>query len=128
MRCWLVPLTLMAVAAPAQATPAECQQQLCWQVAPTVCVSNQRSEHCALTFNLRWSSSAPLSVCAELSDEQLQCWHQQQSGELTHQIVLAGPQQLALLVDGKTRLVEQLSVLSRQPDRRKRLVAPWSVF
>ena len=127
MRCWLGSLTLLlALISPARA--AQCQQQLCWQVEPTVCVSNQSTEQCALTFNLRWSSVDPLSVCAELSDEPLQCWHQQKSGELTHQIVLAGPQQLALRVDGKTRLVEQLSVLSRQPDRRKRLVAPWSVF
>jgi len=106
----------------------QCTAQLCWQVEPTVCVSDQTERQCALTFNLRWTSQQPLSVCAELSDEPLQCWVGQTSGQLSHQTLLAGPLQLQLRVDGETKLAKQLSVLSRQPARRKRLVAPWSVF
>lgn len=106
----------------------QCTAQLCWQVEPTVCISEQTAGACNLTFRLRWTSQQPLSVCAELSDQPLQCWVSQTSGQLTHQTLLAGPSQLQLSVDGETKLAKQLSVLSRQPARRKRLVAPWSVF
>lgn len=119
---------LLVVSSCAVAQNEQCTPQLCWQVEPTVCISDQTEGQCALQFNLRWSSQQPLSVCAELSDEPLQCWVGQTSGQLTYQTVLAGPSQLQLSVDGETKLEKQLSVLSRQPARRKRLVAPWSVF
>ncbi len=119
---------LLIISGAAIAQNEQCTPQLCWQVEPTVCVSDQTEGQCALTFNLRWNSQRPLSVCAELSDEPLQCWVGQTSGQLSHQTVLAGPLELQLSVDGETKLAKQLSVLSRQPARRKRLVAPWSVF
>ena len=119
---------LLVVSGGAVAQNDQCTPQLCWQVEPTVCISDQTNGQCDLTFNLRWNSQQPLSVCAELSDEPLYCWVGQTSGQLTHQTLIAGPQQLQLSVDGETKLAKQLSVLSRQPARRKRLVAPWSVF
>lgn len=123
-----VVIVLLTLSCCAVAQNEQCTPELCWQVEPTVCISDQTEGPCALTFNLRWQSQQPLSVCAELSEQPLQCWVSQTSGQLTHQTVLAGASQLQLSVDGETKLAKQLSVLSRQPARRKRLVAPWSVF
>lgn len=105
-----------------------CDQSLCWQVEPVVCIANQQDDNCQLDFRLSWQHPQPVSVCAELGGQQLQCWRQQTSGQLSYQAQLEGPDQLQLSVDGKPRLTQQLSVLSRQPGRKRRLVAPWSVF
>ena len=107
---------------------AQCDRALCWQVQPVVCIANQTADSCALDFQLSWQHPQPISVCAELAGQSLHCWQQQTSGRLQYQAQLDGPGQLHLLVDGKMRLSRQLSVLSRQPDRKRRLVAPWSVF
>jgi hypothetical protein len=115
----------MVHAAPAD---TQCDQALCWQVQPVVCIANQTADRCQLDFQLSWQHPQPISVCAALAGESLHCWQQQTSGQLLYQAQLDGPSQLNLMVDGKPRLTRQLSVLSRQPERKRRLVAPWSVF
>lgn len=113
-----------------QAAPTDtaCDRTLCWQVQPVVCIANQTADSCQLDFQLSWQHPQPISVCAELAGQSLHCWQQQTSGQLQYQAQLRGPDQLHLMVDGKPRLTRKLSVLSRQPDRKRRLVAPWSVF
>ena len=123
---WLI--LLVHTAAQAAPADAQCDQTLCWQIAPVVCVANQKSDSCQLDFRLSWQHSEPVSVCAELAGQPLHCWQQQTSGQLRYQAQLAGPGQLQLSVNGEPRLTQQLSVLSRQPGRKRRLVAPWSVF
>lgn len=130
-RCWL-PLLWLAVCRAGAAVPdpsqQHCSNQLCWQIEPTVCIADQSTDSCKLDFQLSWQSATPVSVCAELAGQSLHCWQQQASGQLRHQTELEGPILLSLHSDGKTVLTQELSVLSRQPNRRKRLVAPWSVF
>lgn len=123
---WLV--LCPAAAAVAEPAQSHCNSQLCWQIEPTVCIAEQSSDSCKLDFQLSWHSSTPVSVCAELAGQSLHCWQQQASGRLRHQTELDGPTLLSLHSDGKQVLTQELSVLSRQPNRRKRLVAPWSVF
>lgn len=112
----------------AHAQSGQCTSQLCWQIEPTVCVSDNSASPCPLTFSLHWQSKLPAAVCAELAGESLKCWTNQSAGELTHQTLLTEPLLLQLSINGEIQLRQQLSLLSRQPARRKRLVAPWSVF
>ena len=107
---------------------AQCDQTLCWQIAPVVCVANQKSDSCQLDFRLSWQHPEPISLCAELEGLPLHCWQQQTSGELSYQAQIEGSALLLLRSDGQPRLSRELSVLSRQPARKRRLVAPWSVF
>ncbi|WP_031570092.1 DUF3019 domain-containing protein [Rheinheimera texasensis] len=123
---WLILLVhTVAQAAPAD---AQCDQTLCWQIAPVVCIANQKSDSCQLDFRLSWQHPEPISLCAELEGLSLHCWQQQTSGELSYQAQIEGSAQLLLRSDGHPRLSRELSVLSRQPARKRRLVAPWSVF
>ncbi len=123
---WLILLVhTVAQAAPAD---AQCDQTLCWQIAPVVCIANQKSDSCQLDFRLSWQHPEPISLCAELEGLSLHCWQQQTSGELSYQAQIEGSALLLLRSDGQPRLSRELSVLSRQPARKRRLVAPWSVF
>ncbi|WP_306523300.1 DUF3019 domain-containing protein [Rheinheimera sp.] len=109
------------------ATP--CAQILCWQVAPTVCLLDQQQNSCQLPLQLNWQSPRPMSICAYLNNLQLTCWSATQQGQLQQQLPLEGPAQLELRdMQQQVLLQQQLTVLSRQPERRRRLVAPWSVF
>jgi len=114
--------------AQAASIDTQCDQALCWQIAPVVCVADHRSDRCQLDFRLSWQHPEPISLCAELEGQSLHCWQQQTSGELSYQVQLEGPSLLHLKAGSETRLTRQLSVLSRQPERKRRLVAPWSVF
>lgn len=112
----------------AQAASA-CTQMLCWQVAPTVCLLDQQQNSCLLPLQLDWQSAQPLSACAYLDNLQLKCWSASQQGQLQQQLPLTGPAHLELRdMQQQVLLQQQVTVLSRQPERRRRLVAPWSVF
>ena len=128
MRCALWLTLLVHTVAQAAPADAQCDQTLCWQIAPVVCVANQKSDSCQLDFRLSWQHPEPISLCAELKGLPLHCWQQQTSGELSYQAQIEGSALLLLRSDGQPRLSRELSVLSRQPARKRRLVAPWSVF
>ena len=112
----------------AEATPA-CSQNICWQVAPSVCLQDKQQNECQLPLQLSWQSQSPLSLCAYLDEQELACWSAKQQGTLQQALTLEGPASLELRdVQQQVLLQQQLTVLSRQPERRRRLVAPWSVF
>lgn len=112
----------------AMPTPA-CPHAWCWQVTPTTCVVNQQGEHCRLELSLVWQSQELQNVCVYLDQQQLSCWSNQQQGQLQATLPLQGPALLQLRNHQSQVLLSQhLYVLSRQPERRRRLVAPWSVF
>lgn len=106
-----------------------CTQNICWQVAPSVCLQDQQQNNCQLPLQLYWQSQSPLSLCAYLDEQELACWSAKQQGTLRQALTLNGPANLELRdVQQQVLLQQQLTVLSRQPERRRRLVAPWSVF
>ena len=106
-----------------------CGQNICWQVAPSVCLQDQQQNNCQLPLQLSWQSQSPLSLCAYLDEQELACWSAKQQGALQQALVLDGPASLELRdVQQQVLVQQQLTVLSRQPERRRRLVAPWSVF
>lgn len=125
-KLWL--LLLGMTMAQAKAADAQCDRLLCWQIAPVVCVADQTAGSCQLDFRLSWQHPEPISLCAALDGKSLQCWQQQTSGELSYQANLDGHMVIDLRDGADIRLSRELSVLSRQPARKRRLVAPWSVF
>lgn len=107
---------------------APCLAEVCWKVEPTVCIVDKQQTQCKMALSLSWESQQSRSFCAYLDNTQLQCWHQQQQG-VWQQSVLLQQNSLLQLREQQTLILEQsLTILSRQPERRRRLVAPWSVF
>ncbi len=107
---------------------APCLAAVCWVVEPTVCVVDKQQAQCEMALTLHWQSQQPRSLCAYLDETQLQCWHQQQQGSWQQTLQLKQNSVLQLREQQQLVLQQSLTILSRQPDRRRRLVAPWSVF
>ena len=109
---------------------APCSKTLCIDVQPSVCLVGEKGQKsCQLDFTLTWQSEQPRDLCVYAGSTQLQCWQQQRSGQSQHQLALESPISLEFR-DAQQQLLAQqsLTILSRQPERRRRLVAPWSVF
>ncbi len=109
---------------------APCNQVLCIEVQPSVCIVSEKGQKdCPLDFQLKWQSNTPQDLCVYAGQQKLQCWLQQTHGQGQHQLVLDAPLSLEFR-DAQQQLLAQqsLTILSRQPERRRRLVAPWSVF
>ncbi len=107
---------------------APCLDAVCWVVEPTVCVVDKQPAQCTMAITLHWQSQQPRSLCAFLDDTQLQCWQQQQQGRWQQSLELKQNSVLQLREQQHLVLEQSLTILSRQPERRRRLVAPWSVF
>lgn len=107
---------------------APCFAAVCWVVEPTVCIVDKQKSECEMALSLNWQSEQPRSLCAFLDDTQLQCWQQQQQGSWQQKLQLKRNSVLQLREAQQPVLEQSLTILSRQPDRRRRLVAPWSVF
>lgn len=109
---------------------APCAKAFCVTVEPTVCLMQQKGQKtCSLAFKIQWQSQLPLDVCVYAGPRQLQCWEQQREGTGQHELVLDAPLSLEFRDAHQQLLAQQpLTILSRQPERRRRLVAPWSVF
>ncbi len=109
---------------------APCSKTLCIDVQPSVCLVGEKGQKsCQLDLTLSWQSEQPRDLCVYAGRTQLQCWQQQRSGQSQHQLALDAPISLEFR-DAQQQLLAQqsLTILSRQPERRRRLVAPWSVF
>ncbi len=127
--CTLVLISILSLLTAAVNAATPCHNMVCWQVAPTVCLVEQQQHPCQLALSLQWQSNLPQSVCAYLDEQQLKCWHSAHEGSWHQQLHLTGPARLELRNQQQQVLLQQpLTVLSRQPERRRRLVAPWSVF
>lgn len=127
--CTLVVISILGLLAGAVNAATPCDKTVCWQVAPTVCLVDQQQRPCQLSLSLQWHSALPQSVCVYLDEQQMDCWHALNQGQWQQQLQLTGPARLELRNQQQQVLLQQqLTVLSRQPERRRRLVAPWSVF
>jgi hypothetical protein len=105
-----------------------CQQQVCWQVSPVLCPSNDADSSCQLQLSVRWTSSAPISPCLHLDQRQLYCWASGVFGQSQHQLRLSQHANVTLSDVNGILLEQQISVLQRQPKQRPRLMMPWSIF
>ena len=127
--CTLVVILILGLLAGTVNAATPCDNSVCWQVAPTVCLVDQQQRPCQLSLSLQWQSKQAQSLCVYLDEQQLDCWSSVNQGHWQQQLQLTGPARLELRNQQQQVLLQQqLTVLSRQPERRRRLVAPWSVF
>lgn len=114
---------------PLAATPTEpCDTGLCWSASPMLCIASAQGERCEAELKVVWSSSEPIDLCLYLAEEALSCWQQQQQGQWSSRLIWPEQATLSLRDAEQVFLDETLITVSRQPKRRRRLVAPWSVF
>lgn len=106
----------------------ECRAELCWSVSPAFCVSATPDQQCEAQLNVSWSSNKAENVCLYFAQEKMQCWQQAQQGQWQQLLSWPGKTEVRLQNDTQVLLQKELIVLSRQPEKRRRLVAPWSVF
>jgi hypothetical protein len=112
----------------AAAQPPECKAELCWSVSPAFCVSATPEQVCETQLNVSWSSSKVENLCLYFAQQQMQCWQQVKQGEWQQVLSWPGKTEVRLQHEHDVLLQKELIVLSRQPEKRRRLVAPWSVF
>ncbi|WP_337880359.1 DUF3019 domain-containing protein [Rheinheimera sp.] len=112
----------------APAPKPECNQDLCWSVSPAFCISALPEQACEAQLSVHWQHSASLNLCLTLAQQNLSCWQDAQSGHWQQNIVWPDKGVLSLQQGERVLLQKELVVLSRQPEKRRRLVAPWSVF
>ena len=110
------------------AQPPECSAELCWSVSPAFCVSATPDQKCEAQLSVSWSSIKAENVCLYFAQEKMQCWQQVQQGQWQQLLSWPGKTEVRLQNDTQVLLQKELIVLSRQPEKRRRLVAPWSVF
>lgn len=120
----------MMLLLPLTATAGQCAKDFCATVQPSVCLVEQAElAQCRFTIDVAWQSAQPQSVCAFVGDQQLQCWQNARRGESQYQLELREATALEFRTMEQQVLAQQtLKVLSRHPERRRRLVTPWSVF
>ncbi len=112
----------------AAAQPPECKAELCWSVSPAFCVSATPEQNCEAQLKVSWTSNKAENLCLYFAQQQVQCWQQARQGEWQQLLSWPGKTEVRLQNDHHVLLRKELIVLSRQPEKRRRLVAPWSVF
>lgn len=106
----------------------ECKAELCWSVSPAFCVSATPDQNCEARLSVHWTSNKAENLCLYFAEQQMQCWQQARQGEWQQLLSWPGKTEVRLQHDNHVLLQKELIVLSRQPEKRRRLVAPWSVF
>lgn len=106
----------------------ECRAELCWSVSPAFCVSATPEQSCEAQLTVNWNSSKAQDLCLYFSQKQMRCWQQAHQGQWQQLLSWSGKTEVRLENDTQVLLQKELIVLSRQPEKRRRLVAPWSVF
>lgn len=106
----------------------ECRAELCWSVSPAFCVSATVEQRCEAKLTMSWYSKKTENLCVYFAKEQMHCWQQAKQGQWQQQVSWSGKTEIRLQNDNHVLLQKELIVLSRQPEKRRRLVAPWSVF
>jgi len=112
----------------APAPKPECKGELCWTVSPAFCISATPDQSCKAELSVLWSNDVQADLCLKLAQQELSCWQQQRSGYWQQQLEWPSRARLSLQQGDQVMLQKELIVLSRQPEKRRRLVAPWSVF
>ncbi|MCA1929353.1 DUF3019 domain-containing protein [Rheinheimera sp.] len=112
----------------ANAQPSECEAELCWSVSPAFCVAATPEQSCEAQLSVSWRSDKAQNLCLYFAQQQMQCWSQAQQGQWQQFLSWSGKTEVRLQNDNHVLLQKELIVLSRQPEKRRRLVAPWSVF
>lgn len=118
---------LLCVALASEAETAHCTEPLCWQVSPTVCVTDKLEQGCEAELRVIWFSDTPRTVCLYLAEQPERCWQEATTGQWQQQISWQLGW-LSLREQQQILLSTELQVLSRQPAKRRRISGAWSIF
>lgn len=121
-------MIIVALLWPGAVSADECSTELCWSVRPVVCISAEQGERCEAELVITWISPVPVDLCLFLADELLTCWPEQLQGRWSSSLLWPDQAMLTLRRAEHILAQETLKTVSRTPKRRRRLVAPWSVF
>jgi hypothetical protein len=110
-----------------QALAANCDAELCWDVSPQICITEQQNQRCQTQLQLNWYSKAPLDTCLFLAEKQLHCWQNTNQGDWQQTFSWQNSELTLRSSSNQVLLQTELQVLSRKPARR-RLSSPWSIF
>jgi hypothetical protein len=122
---WLLLLLNGVSAQPVQAT--DCEANLCWDVSPQICITEQQDQNCQTQLQLHWVSKKPLNTCLYMAEEKLHCWQNVRQGSWQQVLRWQSSGLTLRSADNQILLHTELQVLSRKPARR-RLSSPWSIF
>lgn len=127
VRGWPALLLSLSLVSAAAAEAERCSEPLCWQVSPTVCVTDKLEQGCEAQLRVIWFSDSPQTVCLYLAEQAERCWQEATTGQWQQQVNwqlgwLSLRQQQQIL------LSTELQVLSRQPAKRRRISGAWSIF
>jgi hypothetical protein len=106
----------------------ECSAELCWSVSPAFCVAATIEQRCEAELTVSWSSKTAEDLCLYVAEQQMQCWQKALQGQWRHVVSWSTTAEVSLQSNSQVLLRKELIVLSRQPEKKRRLVAPWSVF
>ncbi|QBL08253.1 DUF3019 domain-containing protein [Rheinheimera sp. D18] len=107
--------------------PEHCAAQLCWDVSPKICVTEQQNQHCQAKLKLHWRSNTTQNTCLFIAEEKLYCWQDANQGHWQQQLSWQNTDLTLRSSDNTILLQTELQVQSRKPARR-RLNSAWSIF
>ena len=122
----LVPWIVLALQTSSLSQTVPCDE-LCWNISPQICISEQPEQVCQSTLQLSWRSNTPLSPCVFLAEQKLHCWSNASEGHWQQQLNWQDATLTLRDQDNTVLLQTPLQVQSRRPARR-RLSSPWSIF
>lgn len=125
-RLWL--FSFLMLACTVQAASSQCAGDVCWTVTPLVCVTAEQEQQCHTDITVNWSSDRATDLCLVLAGQTQLCWQQATAGQWHKALNWQGSVLSLQNMEQQVVLQTQLSVLSRQPARRRRVAAPWSIF
>ncbi|MDP5137097.1 DUF3019 domain-containing protein [Rheinheimera baltica] len=107
--------------------PVNCDANICWDVSPQICVTEQQKQSCQSQLQLHWYSDTAQNTCLYLAEQKLQCWQNVTQGHWKQKLSWENAALTLRSPDNQILLQTELQVLSRKPARR-RLSSPWSIF
>ncbi|MDX3774165.1 DUF3019 domain-containing protein [Chromatiaceae bacterium AAb-1] len=128
MRSFFALIVLTVFSTLAYTQPLACDEELCWIVSPVICVTQQAEQSCQTELNVSWQSQQPRDLCLYLAEHQLWCWQQATTGNWQQQTDWQSASLSLRDARQQVLVATELHILSRQPVRRRRIAAPWSIF
>lgn len=126
-RWWPILILCVSLTSQAEVDGNHCAEPLCWQVSPTVCVTDKLEQGCTAELRVIWFSDTPRTVCLFVAEQAERCWQQAKTGQWQQQVNWQLGW-LSLRQEQDVLLSTELQVLSRQPVKRRRITGAWSIF
>lgn len=123
-RAWLLEALLSSCTMLSWANACAEEPDVSLTVKPTLCITDQREDHCVLEIVVAWRSSEPGDYClhSELEGEPLRCWTLASDGTLVDERSVGESFRYWITADDSAaRLAEaSLDVMTADSDDRRR--------